>query len=93
MNRACPIPSAGRDAMSECILTDVLEQVWKGEHELPTHPTDLLKRMAWKIAQRMHDLAVSSCDDLHAELSAKCNRGDCGAVTVSYTHLTLPTKA
>ena len=68
--------------MSECILTDVLEQVWKGEHELPTHPTDLLKRMAWKIAQRMHDLAVSSCDDLHAELSAKC-RDDCGAVTLN----------
>ena len=69
--------------MSECILTDVLEQLWEREHELPTHPTDLLKRIAWKIAQRMHDAAVSSCDDLHAELSAKCgdDRGEVGLNT------------
>ncbi len=68
--------------MSACVLTDVLEQLWKGEHELPTDPTDLLKRIAWKIAQRMYDNAVSSCDELHSELSAKCG-GSRGQVALN----------
>ena len=56
----------------EYVLTDVLEQLWEGEGDLPSDGTDLLKRIGWKVSQFMHDRATSHCDALHTELCAKC---------------------
>ena len=66
------------------VLTDVLEQLWEGEDDLPSNGTDLLKRIGWKVAQFMYDRATSHCNDLHAELSAKCS-GERGHVSLN-TH-------
>lgn len=66
------------------VLTDVLEQLWEGEGDLPSDGTDLLKRIGWKVSQFMYDRATSHCNDLHAELSAKCP-GERGHVSLN-TH-------
>ena len=66
------------------VLTDVLEQLWEREDDLPSNSTDLLKRIGWKVAQFMYDRATSHCNDLHVELSAKCG-GDRGHVSLN-TH-------
>lgn len=64
------------------ILTEVLEWAFEHEDELPTDDALLLKRLAWMIAQRMYDRAVSSCGDLRSELSARCG-GERGTVTLN----------
>jgi len=61
------------------VITHVLEQLWKHAHELSHDPTVLLKLIGQRIAQRMHDLALSNCPRLLDELNAKCN-GDRGRV-------------
>lgn len=65
------------------ILTEVLAWAWDHEDELPTDGTLLLKRLAWMIAQRMYDRAVSSCGDLRSELSARCGSGARGSVSLN----------
>jgi len=65
------------------ILTEVLAWAWDHEYELPTDGTLLLKRLAWMIAQRMYDRAVSSCGDLRSELSARCGGGPRGTLSLN----------
>jgi hypothetical protein len=71
------------------VLTCVLAQLWEGEEDLPSDSTAVLKRIAWKIAQRMYDGATSHCNDLHAELSARCACGDRASVALNTEMLTL----
>ena len=64
------------------ILTEVIAWAWEHESDLPEDRTRLLKRLTWMIAQRMYDAAVSSCGDLHSELSARCG-GERGKVVLN----------
>ena len=70
------------------ILTDVIAWAWEHEADLPQDRTRLLKRLAWMIAQRMYDRAMSSCHDLHSELSGRCG-GERGRVALNVHSLSL----
>ncbi len=53
-------------------LLRVLERFFETEDELPKHPTQVLKRLGWALAQHMYDSATSRSEPLHRQLMWAC---------------------